>query len=297
MSVFSFLTREKLTYRPSCPSVPSCPVSFMRGRRHRVDVPYALPKDEREEERLAFQHYTLHKILGGHYHAPIEPTVERILDVGTGTAKWAHDIARLFPQAQVYGLDLELPQGVGLPPPGNYHFVQGNVLQALPFPDNQFDFVHQRLLVSAIPSVRWPDVLHELVRVTKPGGYIELAEAGNSYQQVGASMQTFLNWGQIASIRKGIDVSLMPYLGDLLARVDMRHIRTRTFQLPVGTWGGKEGDLYARDMYAAFQGLKNFYCAVGDVDPDNFDAILADLPQEWEFCHTTHAFYIAYGQK
>ncbi|GHO84368.1 class I SAM-dependent methyltransferase [Dictyobacter formicarum] len=297
MPIFSFLTKEKPTHQSNCPSVPTCPVSFMRGRRHRVDVPYALPKDEREEERINFQHYTLHKLLGGHYHAPIEPTVERILDVGTGTGKWAHDIARHFPQAQVYGLDLEQPLGTGLPPPSNYHFVQGNILHPLPFPGNQFDFIHQRLLVSAIPSVRWPAVLQELVRVTKPGGYIELAEAGNNYQRVGASMHTFLQWGQVASIRKGIDVSLMPYLGDLLAHVSMHRIRTKTFQLPVGSWGGKEGDLYARDLYAAFQGLKNFYCSVGEVNPDDFDAILTDLPQEWEFCHTTHDFYIAYGQK
>jgi SAM-dependent methyltransferase len=170
-------------------------------------------------------------------------------------------------------------------------------MDPLPFPNNHFDFVHQRLLVSAIPADQWPAVLQELVRVTRPGGYIELAEAGNCYQHIGTHTHTFLQWGQSASTKKGIDLTLMKHLGDMLTSVGLGQIHTQTFRLPVGEWGGKEGNLYAKDMYAAFQGLKNFFCIVGDVGPDNFDTTLSELPNEWESYHTTHEFYVAYGQK
>ncbi|BCL79650.1 class I SAM-dependent methyltransferase [Ktedonobacteria bacterium brp13] len=297
MDIFSFLTNKKQKPLSNYHQLPKLQVSFIRGRRHRVDVPYALPKDELEEERINFQHYALHKLLGGNYHAPIDHTVERILDVGTGTAQWAYDIARQFPHAQVCGLDLEQSRGTGFLSPENYSFVQGNILEPLPFPDNTFDFVHQRLLVSAIPTAHWPTVVQELIRVTRPGGYIELAEAGNCYHHVGVHTYTFLQWGQAASAQRSIDLATMKHLGELLARAKLGHINTRTFLLPVGSWGGKEGALYAKDMYAAFQGLKNFFCQVGGIDPHQFDATLSALPQEWEAYHTTHEFYVAYGQK
>lgn len=297
MSIFSFLTQKKQKSLSNNHHRPQRQVAFIRGRRHRVDVPYALPKDALEEERINFQHYALNKLLGGNYQAPIDHSVGRILDVGTGTAQWAYDIARQFPHAQVYGLDLEQPRGTSFLPPENYCFVPGNILEPLPFPNNYFDFVHQRLLVSAIPTSQWSAVLQELVRITRPGGYIELAEAGNSYQHIGAHTHTFLQWGQLASTKKGIDLTRMKRLGDMLTHVELEQIHTHTYRLPVGAWGGKDGNLYAKDMYTAFQGLKNFYCLVGDVDPDNFDTILSELPQEWESCHTTHEFYVAYGQK
>ncbi|GCE18565.1 class I SAM-dependent methyltransferase [Dictyobacter kobayashii] len=256
-----------------------------------------MPKDELEEKRLNFQHYALHKLLGGNYYAPIDHTVERILDVGTGTAQWAYELARQFPHAQVCGLDLEQPRGTSFLAPGNYSFVRGNILEPLPFPDNIFDFVHQRLLISSIPTALWSAVLQELIRVTRPGGYIELAEAGNCYHHVGVHTYTFLQWGQAASTKKGIDLASVKHLGELLTRAKLAQVKTRVIQLPVGSWGGKSGALYAKDMYAAFQGLKNFFCLVGDVDPNKFDTILSALPQEWESHHTTHEFYIAYGQK
>lgn len=59
----------------------------------------------------------------------------------------------------------------------NLDFYQVNVIDAkLPFEDNQFDFVMQRLVTASFTVSDWKNVLAELVRVTKPGGYIQLLE-------------------------------------------------------------------------------------------------------------------------
>jgi hypothetical protein len=59
----------------------------------------------------------------------------------------------------------------------NLDFYQANVVNAkLPFEDNHFDFVKQRLVTASFTVSDWKHVMSELVRVTKPGGYIELLE-------------------------------------------------------------------------------------------------------------------------
>lgn len=59
----------------------------------------------------------------------------------------------------------------------NLDFYQMNVLDAkLPFQDNQFDFVKQQLVTASFTVADWKRVIEELVRVTKPGGFIQLVE-------------------------------------------------------------------------------------------------------------------------
>ncbi len=139
-------------------------------------MPYLLPTDLAEVYRLDFQHYMLRYVLRGNYLAPIGQPFS-VLDVGCGTGRWGAELARQFPQANVVGVDVvvtgaERPdaraarQGIF---PDNYAFVPGNVLERLPFDDRRFDFVHQRLLFAAIPRPRWPQVVAELARVTRPG--------------------------------------------------------------------------------------------------------------------------------
>src|SRR5215469_1382768 len=156
--------------------------SVMYGRKRTRGVPYMMPTDLEEMNRLDFQHYMLRYALRGNYATTIgHPS--SILDVGTGTGRWAREMAQLFPQANVIGVDINLPpadsvaqEGKGDARPPNYTFVTGNLFEGLPFGDNTFDFVHMRLLIMAIPHDQWPQVVRELVRVTRLGGWIESVE-------------------------------------------------------------------------------------------------------------------------
>src|SRR5260221_6576571 len=78
------------------------------GRRYVRGSPYLLPKDDAEIHRLDFQHYMLHSALRSNYLAPIGQPRD-ILDVGTGTGRWALEMALAFPAANVVGVDLVAP--------------------------------------------------------------------------------------------------------------------------------------------------------------------------------------------
>ena len=98
----------------------------------------------------------------------------KVLDAGTGPGTLARDIARSFPQLQVYGVDLseEMIQrarehAMHERVEERVHFDVSNIAH-LPYPDHSFDFV-----VSTISMHHWYELeqpLRELYRVLRPGG-------------------------------------------------------------------------------------------------------------------------------
>src|SRR5215467_3249923 len=116
------------------------PMSQRRSRDR-----YLFPRHPTEIDRLDIQHYALRRALGADYLAPIS-RVDRVLDVGAGNGRWGYDLCAEFPRAMVVGVDLVS----GKPgPPAGYRFVRANLLHGLPFAEDAFDFVHQRLLASS----------------------------------------------------------------------------------------------------------------------------------------------------
>lgn len=135
--------RRKKTQTPSDVRKVQQPVlkPLNEQRAYLADTPYLLPKDALEDQRLNFQHHLLYRTISNHYLAPLAPTTASILDVGTGTGIWPIEMATLFPHAHVLGVDVAL-SSLPRPLPLNCLFSQANILQGLPFPDQQFEFTH-----------------------------------------------------------------------------------------------------------------------------------------------------------
>lgn len=267
-------------------------------RRHFSNLPYILPKDALEADRLNFQHYYLKAVFKSLYLAPLErKRLEAVLDVGCGTGRWAHEMAQACPRARVIGLDVDVPLPGALPAPPNFTFAQGNVLEQLPFANSSFDFVHQRLLVAAIPAMSWTAVVAELTRVTRPGGWIELVEAGDIYLNAGPALGQFLSWSRVVSGARGIDAGRVAYLDDLLVGAGLSHVEKHVHQVPLGRWGGRLGHMLAQDTIAVFEGLRGLYCQAVPMSPEQFDATLAILPAEWNTYRTEFSIFAAYGQR
>lgn len=98
-----------------------------------------------------------------------------VLDAGCGSGRWLLDMAQDYPNSTFVGVDQEEVSPMS-DVPSNCNFMRGNILN-LPFADNTFDFTFQRLLLFAFTPAEWEIAVSELVRVTKPGGWVELFEA------------------------------------------------------------------------------------------------------------------------
>jgi hypothetical protein len=282
------------------PTPPSGSLTYLdgEGRRHRTDAPYLLPKDDKEIQRLGYQHYIFRQILQGNTFAPVDALLEKggnVLDVGCGTGRWGCEMASKYQRTRVIGFDLEdIPRTASMPL--NYQFQRGNLLDGLPFAAQQFDYVHQRALVAGIPLAKWPSVLGELRRVTALKGWVELVEMGTTFHQSGPATQQFLAWWTSISATRGIDASKVAGIGPLLQGSGFASVQAKTEVLPIGSWGGRLGNLLAQDILAGWPNIKSYAHTLLGIPNDHFDAVIDQLEHEWNTHQTCYEVYFACGR-
>jgi SAM-dependent methyltransferase len=275
---------------------PQAAASEAMKRRYLHEAEYLLPKDNEEGLRLNFQHQAMYLTLGNHYLAPIPPTVRTILDIGTGTGIWCCEMARLFPEALVLGLDLD-PALFSKTPPPHCFLRSGNVLTGLPLPDQLFAFTHQRFLVLAIPDEQWPRVIQELVRVTQVGGWIELVETDARIQDGGPATEQLLAHVETLREHRGLKGDPVLHLGELLRSAGVQDIEMQEIPLKIGSWGGRAGHMMELDILTAVQALKEPCCAKCGIEGQDFDDLVQRMGAEWRAMHPFCRIYAAYGRR
>ena len=266
-----------------------------RGKRPPPDIAYVLPRHPTEAQRLDLEHHVLKFVIEANFKAPIgQPG--HVLDVGCGTGQWPFEIAREFPAAHVVGFDLVPHPRRG---PGNYRFVRGNLLHGLPFNDASFDFVHQRQLVSGIPVRQWPTVVPDLVRVTRPGGWVELVEAATLMDPEGPASARLMTLIRRLASTKGLDSvgHVIEHLGRYLTDAGCVDVQVRTMRMPVGEWGGPVGSWRASIGRAVFLRLAPVFEARFGLPAVERHQLIAEMLDEFEHFQPTTDFRRAYGRR
>ena len=273
-------------------------LTTIEGRQFLTEAPYALPKDGEEINRLDLQYYMLRYARRGIFSAPLTQP-EHILDVGCGTGRWGQDMARIFPQAEVVGLDLvdHSSNQPGFSPPINYRFHQGNVLKGLPFSEGTFDFVHQSMLYFAIPASSWERVVHDLVRVTRHEGWIELLEGEVVFRQGGPACQQLAQWARDIAQLNAIDLKLGASIALFLQKVGCQHIQSQEIAIPIGEWGKHLGKMAATDLLSGARALKPVVLSRFHINEEQFEQVMQDMQREWQERRCSLIFYSSWAQR
>ncbi|KAG0243228.1 hypothetical protein BGX31_011037 [Mortierella sp. GBA43] len=228
------------------------------------------------------QHALWKYIGGGNSHAPLRFDIDRILDSGCGLGEWTMEIAKEFPNATVYGIDInpELFPGPHQPVPSNCLFTQSNLLQRLSFPNQYFDFVYQRFLYLGLTVDDWPVALTELKRVMKPGGWLELFEPCMRVHRAGPRTREVMRWiSRLLQEERGLDFD---FAGEKMRRlceseeVGFHNVKLERLSIPVGSWGGRVGQAMAENMVLIFQNLQSALLP-------NDDAVTPNSPAQKAF--------------
>ncbi|KAF9907872.1 hypothetical protein EC991_010471 [Linnemannia zychae] len=255
------------------------------------------------------QHALWKYIGGGNSHAPLRYDIDRILDSGCGLGEWTMEMAKEFPNATVYGIDInpELFPSVHQAVPSNCLFSPSNLLTRLSFPNQYFDFVYQRFLYLGLTVEDWPVALKELRRVMKPGGWIELFEPCMRVHRAGARTREVMRWcSRLLQEERGLDFD---FAGEKMKRlcesseIGFQNVKLERLSIPVGSWGGRVGQAMAENMVLIFQNLQSALIPA-DMTPSldgnsikAFDLMVQSWIRECEDNKSYIDYYILVGQK
>jgi ubiquinone/menaquinone biosynthesis C-methylase UbiE len=205
--------------------------------------------------------------MGGVLSEQPDPSVfHQVLDIGCGTGGWIIEAAKQYPTMHFTGIDISnrMIEHARAQTKGNSQvkFQQMDALRRLAFPSDSFDLVNLRFGISFIRTWEWPEVICEMLRVTKPGGVLRLTDARIVQESSSPALKTFqlqmvcaLAWaGHInGNDEGGITGQLAPWL----QRYGARQIQTKSYHTRYQA-GTKEGKMYSENVSHAMKTLKAF---------------------------------------
>ncbi len=222
-----------------------------------LDQSTSLP-DIAERNPLDVWHFVTCRAFDAITLAPIANPAT-ILDVACGTGLWPREIARLYPLARVVGFDQNLQQidraleegawrGDDLPP-ANCHFERVDALAAWPYGDGAFEYTHARFISPFVPVSQFGALLAEMVRVTRPGGWVEIVDAAQ-FTSHDPARQFLLQCLRQLYERNGLALEPGPTLARLLRQAELQRVHSRSATITTSTTGDDASWRVANDLVA-----------------------------------------------
>ncbi|KAF9116640.1 hypothetical protein BGX27_000559 [Mortierella sp. AM989] len=295
------------------------PRRLLGGREYYPDktLPYLLPCDEQEGERLLLQHYVIRYAFGSNIIAPIDTSIAgKVLDCGCGPGTWVMEMATEFEDLDFYGFDVS-PMYPSAIHPKNAHFSMGNILDPeIPFVSDSFLLVHQRNMLLGLTQDAWPGVVQDLFRCVIPGGqgWLQLSEVDPIWSRPGPASRSFLKMLNETAQNRNVDVLLPQRLDQVLMDVGCGNVKMMMVEIPIGPWGGKIGILWRDVLKAEMEALKPVVlqaeletaiakgqdiaiCGAEMTTSEEWDEMMSQVWAEMDQYHTFSRVYLAYGQK
>ncbi|CAG8543811.1 2661_t:CDS:10 [Acaulospora colombiana] len=230
---------------------------------------YQLPKPPEKLVGHTSPHFLLRFLWQSNFLAPVDDVMNSssvVLDVGCGNGSWLIDVASEYSSPDFVG--------VGLVPfkypasSKNIKFVQANIISGLPFDENEFDYVRMCYFVYSLGYNEWESVINELVRITKPGGWIEFIEPDLNVVNAGP---------KVIQIRSGLDH--LEHL--LLSKKGLTEVCQESKLLALGKLGGEGGIYYASMLDEYFGEMAEMLRAHLSLSSEEMMDLLEDFKKEF----------------
>lgn len=269
-----------------------------------------------EAVRLIHQGTLITQALHGPFDGLNEQERQRfraILDVACGPGEWALRVAETYnavtTTTTVTGIDIShhmiayARAQAEMKDLSHATFEVMDILQPLAFPDDTFDLVNARTIMSVVPSIQWPHVLRECRRVTRPGGIIRLTECemplSASPHHMHASdlisQATYLAGHGFST--DGHQIAITPMLIPLLKQAGYQEIQSKGYGISI-TPGSALYEGILQEAIVSYQLLRPFVVSKGLITAEDFDTLsllaLADM-QAPEFSALWY-FFSAWGK-
>jgi ubiquinone/menaquinone biosynthesis C-methylase UbiE len=199
------------------------------------------PENGAEMARLLDQDRTLTEAMDGllSEQSSVE-SFHDVLDIACGPGGWVQEVAFVYPQMQVTGIDISKAMidyaimQARLQHLENAHFKVMDATRSLDFPDASFDLINARTIAGFMLTSSWPPLLQECQRILRPGGTIRFTETdlwgttnSKAFGQLSNMVMMSLFLNEHSFDASGNTFGITPMLKRLLDLAGFQSIETR----------------------------------------------------------------------
>jgi hypothetical protein len=177
------------------------------------------------------------------------------------------------------------------------HLVNHPLTIGIPKPDNWFDYIRQRFLVTAIPSDKWKQHILECARVCASSGWVEIIETDCQLVGGGPACRQFSTWLIEGLKSRGIDLNMTQNLDELMCKAGLINVTKQTVVAPVGPWGGQTGELFAEDLRLGSISIQPLLTNTLHVPKEEAERNTALMVEEFKLYQAYLNIYVYFGQK
>lgn len=273
---------------------------------------YLFPNDEIEIERLDNQHELIKILLDErNYLAPwtkVGNPPSKVLDVATGTGRWAVELGDEFPTADIIGVDLSPIQPTLVPP--NVSFFVEDASEDWEDEDGDFDYIHTRFTTGCWSNM-YTDIIAKAFASLQPGGWLECQELQESvYSDDGSlaeGMPLFVWCSDLieASERSNRSLVAAAQLRGWFEAAGFVDVQEKVYKLPINSWPRdprlkKIGEMWQLNMQNGLQAFSYGYMhRVLGRSKEEIEVSLVNVRKDIvnPQIHAHNRFYVVWGRK
>ncbi|KAF9436610.1 hypothetical protein BGZ76_003451 [Entomortierella beljakovae] len=210
--------------------------------------------------------------------APVGRPFRKAIDINCASGAWAMDLSLKHPRTIVYAIDpslnvAQLPRQI----PENCRFKVRDLKEQ----EGEFDLVHQRLGAFRIHIQEWTPHFAELSRLTRAGGWIQLAESTGMIVRGGVESLKVNRWVEKAAMSSGLNpIQIVDALIPTILGAGLINVECYEYGIPLGDWAGHRGHIAMRSYLDIVELLREEIIEMNRLEESIFEETIELMKME-----------------